>query len=729
MRRRHIGGPAGPLAGALCLGAMPFGTSVDEKTSFAILDRFVEAGGNLIDTANNYAFWLPGGTGDESETTVGRWMASRGVRDEVLISTKSGARPTVPGTGLETAEGLSAGAIREAAADSLRRLGTDRIDLYWTHIEDRSVPLEETLGALDGLVRTGRAGLVGCSNHAAWRTARARDLSRANGWAAYTCVQQRQSYLQPRFDTGLPESGHTHVTPELLDYVRSEPDLTLMAYSSLISGAYTRDDKPLPAAYDHRPVLRQVRQPYIAPGGATHHVPGRAPREMEQQMESGGGPRHPVPGQPFGDLREKAVAPPAVPQPGGAQMPVVRPRLQEPGERGLVDHGRRRPHGVRRVQPVEQTGRHDGPADPQGGRQRLAERAEQGDTFGIRALEGPDGVAVVAELRVVVVLHDQPVHLPCPVDEFGAAGRGEDDTGRELVGGRDDHRAHVRLAAQQVDAEAVVVHGYGDGCQARRRDGGAQPRPARILQGHVGVPGGAQGTAEPEHPVQCSAAHDELSGVERGAPPAYEIGGDPLPQPVVTGGVGIAELGGGEGAGRLPYGVGPPLAGERAQVGHAGQHVELRFPGRVPGPSPVRRRGPGRRRTDTGGRPAPRLEVPLGDELRVRLRHHPAGAAEIGGERPAGRQSAAGSDTAVHDGRPEGPDEPQVQGACGPFAQVELGAPGGVGRFVRHRGSWSGSSGRPVGRGERDTRRWYVRARPTPSERAPAPAAGPVTGP
>lgn len=251
MRRRRIGGPTGPLASVLCLGALPFGTSVDEKTSFAILDRFAEAGGNLIDTANNYVFWLPGTTGDESETTVGRWMASRGVRDDVLISTKAGARPTVPGTGLETAEGLSAGAIAKAAADSLRRLGTDRIDLYWTHIEDRSVPLAETLGALDDLVEGGQAGVIGCSNHAAWRTAQARDVSRANGWAAYTCVQQRHSYLQPRFDTALPESGHRHVTPELLDYVRSEPDLTLMAYSSLISGAYARTDKPLPPAYDH----------------------------------------------------------------------------------------------------------------------------------------------------------------------------------------------------------------------------------------------------------------------------------------------------------------------------------------------------------------------------------------------------------------------------------------------------------------------------------------------
>lgn len=138
MLRRRVGGPSGPVVSALCLGALPFGTTVDEKTSFAILDRFVEAGGDLIDTADNYAFWAPGGTGDESESTVGRWLASRRLYDKVVISTKVGARPTVPGSGLETAEGLSAPVIRKAAEASLRRLGTDRIDLYWTHIEDRS---------------------------------------------------------------------------------------------------------------------------------------------------------------------------------------------------------------------------------------------------------------------------------------------------------------------------------------------------------------------------------------------------------------------------------------------------------------------------------------------------------------------------------------------------------------------------------------------------------------
>ncbi|MBB1243651.1 aldo/keto reductase [Streptomyces durbertensis] len=275
MRRRRIGGRSGPEAGVLCLGTLPFGTTVDERTSFAILDRFTELGGNLVDTANNYAFWQPGATGDESETTLGRWMASRRARDRVLVATKGGARPTVPGTGLETAEGLSAKALRAAAEDSLRRLGTDRIDLYWTHVEDRSVPLEETLEVLDGLVTAGDVAHLGASNHTIWRTERARTTARRHGWAEYTCLQLRYSYLQPRFDAGLPESAHVHATPEALDYVREDPGLTLMAYSSLLSGAYSRSDRPLAAAYDHpgtRARLAALREVADELGATPHQV-------------------------------------------------------------------------------------------------------------------------------------------------------------------------------------------------------------------------------------------------------------------------------------------------------------------------------------------------------------------------------------------------------------------------------------------------------------------------
>ncbi|MFD9597179.1 aldo/keto reductase [Kitasatospora sp. NPDC059973] len=240
----------------IALGTLGFGTIVDERTSFEILDHFVESGGTVLDTANNYAFWLDGATGDESEEVIGRWLASRGARDRVVISTKVGARPTVPGTGLETAEGLSDKAVRTALEGSLRRLGTDRVEVYWTHIEDRSVPLAETVDTLADLVAAGKAGEVGASNHAVWRVERARAL--AGDRARYTHMQYRYSYLQPRFDIPLPSSAHVHVTGELLDYVRSEGDIRLWVYSPILSGGYTREDVEIPAAYDHPGTPRRL---------------------------------------------------------------------------------------------------------------------------------------------------------------------------------------------------------------------------------------------------------------------------------------------------------------------------------------------------------------------------------------------------------------------------------------------------------------------------------------
>ncbi|MEU6152663.1 aldo/keto reductase [Actinosynnema sp. NPDC047251] len=252
MTRQHIGSLD---VGALCLGTLPFGKYVDERTSFAILDRFAEAGGTFLDTANNYVFW-DGGTGDESEETIGRWLAARGNRDEVVLATKLGARPRTPGAGLEDAEGLSAAAVRTAAAASLKRLGTDRIDLYYSHVEDRSVALEETLGAFASLVAAGAVREIGASNHATWRLDRARAVSRANGWPPYAAVQQRHSYLRPRPDVKLPEWAHVHMSDELFDYARSEGDLALVAYSPLLSGAYR--DKPRHEGYDHPGTTRRL---------------------------------------------------------------------------------------------------------------------------------------------------------------------------------------------------------------------------------------------------------------------------------------------------------------------------------------------------------------------------------------------------------------------------------------------------------------------------------------
>jgi aryl-alcohol dehydrogenase-like predicted oxidoreductase len=242
------------------LGAMDFGTRLDPGTSTALLDRFVERGGRWIDTANCYSFWMdPSGVGGQSETVIGRWLAARpGARDRVLISTKVRQQPTVPGKWPESAEGLSAPAVRSAVRESLRRLGTEWIDLYWAHAEDRDVPLEETVGAFGEVVSEGLARRLGASNHTAWRVERGRAIARAAGVAGWTALQLRHSYVQPRPGVVLPESGHRLATAESLDYARSEPDVDLWAYSSLLWGSYTRPDRPLPEHYDHPGTTRRL---------------------------------------------------------------------------------------------------------------------------------------------------------------------------------------------------------------------------------------------------------------------------------------------------------------------------------------------------------------------------------------------------------------------------------------------------------------------------------------
>src|SRR6266702_2831601 len=138
----------------LSLGAMRFGTATDEATSFAILDRYVEAGGTFIDTADNYAFWANGTQGGESEELLGRWRRSRGIGDEIVIATKVGARPLAPATGFEgvALDGLSAKAIRESAERSMSRMGVARLDLMYAHIEDPAVLLAETVEGFAELV-------------------------------------------------------------------------------------------------------------------------------------------------------------------------------------------------------------------------------------------------------------------------------------------------------------------------------------------------------------------------------------------------------------------------------------------------------------------------------------------------------------------------------------------------------------------------------------------------
>ncbi|MGW3450570.1 aldo/keto reductase [Streptomyces sp. NPDC001076] len=239
----------------LALGAMLFGSRTDEQTSFAVLDRYVEAGGNFVDTSDNYAFWEDGGQGGQSENLLGRWRRSRGIGDEVVIATKLGARPLAPGTGYtDNPEGLSAKVIRESAERSRERLGVEKLDLLYAHIEDPAVPLRETVEGFAALVAEGTVGLLGASNHAVWRLERARALAAAAGLPGYEVLQYQHSYLRPRTDvpSGLfPDGSLGSADAQLRSYLRAEPDLTLVAYSPLLAGAYTRTDKPLPADYDH----------------------------------------------------------------------------------------------------------------------------------------------------------------------------------------------------------------------------------------------------------------------------------------------------------------------------------------------------------------------------------------------------------------------------------------------------------------------------------------------
>jgi aryl-alcohol dehydrogenase-like predicted oxidoreductase len=230
----------------LSLGTMHFGTATNEATSFAILDRYVEAGGTFIDTADNYAFWT-GTQGGESEELLGRWRRSRGAGDEIVIATKLGGRPLAPGTSfIDNPEGLSAKVIRESSERSRDRLGMNRLDLLYAHIDDPSVPQGETVEAFAALVAEGTVGLLGVSNHWAWQVERARSLAAAAGLPGYEVLQYQHSYLRPRTDLPgerSPDGMSGVAGGDLLSYLRAEPQLAMVAYSPLLKGGYVRQDK------------------------------------------------------------------------------------------------------------------------------------------------------------------------------------------------------------------------------------------------------------------------------------------------------------------------------------------------------------------------------------------------------------------------------------------------------------------------------------------------------
>src|SRR5262245_646186 len=184
-------GRTGLRVSALCLGGNTFGWTTDQKASEAVLDGYVEAGGNFIDTADVYARWVPGNAGGESETALGQWMAARRNRAAVVIATKV-MGPMGPGP---NDTGLSRQHIVQGVEASLARLQTDYIDLYQAHWDDRDTPIGETLRAFDDLVRQGKVRYIGASNYAAWRLTRSLWESDLRGYVRYESIQPKYNLV------------------------------------------------------------------------------------------------------------------------------------------------------------------------------------------------------------------------------------------------------------------------------------------------------------------------------------------------------------------------------------------------------------------------------------------------------------------------------------------------------------------------------------------------------
>jgi aryl-alcohol dehydrogenase (NADP+) len=202
----------------LMLGGNVFGWTADEATSFAILDAFVDQGGDSIDTADAYSSWVPGHEGGESETVIGKWLKKSGKRNQVVIGTKVGLWGKRPG--------LKRQNIIDGCDDSLRRLGVDTIDLYWLHRDDDETSPEEFIGALDELVRTGKVHAVGASNFKVPRFAAALEESRRSGKVAFVAQQPEYNLLNRDIET------------ELVPYCVRE-GIAILPYFGLASGFLT----------------------------------------------------------------------------------------------------------------------------------------------------------------------------------------------------------------------------------------------------------------------------------------------------------------------------------------------------------------------------------------------------------------------------------------------------------------------------------------------------------
>jgi aryl-alcohol dehydrogenase-like predicted oxidoreductase len=220
MQNRKLG-HSGVCIAPLVLGGNVFGWTVDAANSFRILDGFVDRGFNCIDTADVYSRWVPGHVGGESETILGEWFQKSGKRDKVVLATKVGIDM---GDGKK---GLSRKNILQAVESSLQRLRTDFIDLYQSHEDDVSVPLDETLEAYGTLIEQGKVRMIGASNYSGARLAEAMQVSRKKNYPAYQT-------LQPDYNLHARKSYETDLQPVVAEY-----GLSVIPYFSLASGFLT----------------------------------------------------------------------------------------------------------------------------------------------------------------------------------------------------------------------------------------------------------------------------------------------------------------------------------------------------------------------------------------------------------------------------------------------------------------------------------------------------------
>lgn len=217
--------PNGLQVSPVALGAMDFGTTTSKEDAFAVLDAFLDMGGNFIDTSNNYAHW--NGTGDESETLLGEYFASRKCRDSVVLATKVGFDRHGKGQGLKKEQ------IEYWIDESLHKLKTDYIDLYYAHTDDPTTPLEETMDAFHRLIEKGKVRHLGGSNYDTWRFAEANAVAQT----PYTVMQQWFTYLHPRADIAPQYTFNEATNRERLRYLTSK-NIPLVAYSCLAKGGY-----------------------------------------------------------------------------------------------------------------------------------------------------------------------------------------------------------------------------------------------------------------------------------------------------------------------------------------------------------------------------------------------------------------------------------------------------------------------------------------------------------